>query len=178
MENEFIEDVFLVADETGRLSVKTELSGILREIDYIAYRQTDFNKQGLFLRSADGRHIESLGDCNDGYLYIRYTDDRGGHRREEDKITVRLTVAMALPNSKQALQAGLLIQDYIEGYKSKFGHTGSFSEIRSNPVKVWQEETNLGEDKIRNDIALLSFDFDLAYSAPDSCNISSFQFDC
>lgn len=178
METDFIEDVLLVADESGRLSVKPELSGILREVDYVAYRQTDFNKQGTFLRSADGRHIESLGDCNEGYLYIRYTNDTGAHRRQEDKVIVRLTVAMALPNSKQALQAGLLIQDYIEGYKSKFGHSGNFSELRSNPVKVWQEETGLGEDKIRNDVALVSFDFDLAYSAPNSCNISSFEFDC
>lgn len=178
MEQLYIEDVFFVANEQGRLSIKPELSGILREVDYIAYRQTDFNKQGMFLRSGEGRHIESLGDCNDGYLYVRYTDDRGGHKRIDDKVVVRLTVAMALPNSKQALQAGLLIQDYIDGYKSKHGHSGNFSEVRSNPVKVWQEETELGEDKVRGDVALIAFDFDLAYSAPDSCNISSFEFNC
>lgn len=168
MEKEFIEEVFLLNGE-----LKQEFRGIFTELEYIGYPYPHRNG-GTYYANAEGRDFKGLGDSNGHYAYIRYQNANGNHKKRDNSVTVGLTMAICVPNCNDAVKAGLLLADYLMEAKAKTGRVLATSTIRSNRVKVWQEETALPAEKVRQDVALVAFDFDLQYGAPNSCKISDF----
>ncbi len=169
-ENDFIKGALL--DEQGK--VLPELHNIFRSIDYVGYAYKHINGATYYM-DASLHSWAGLGDTEGHYAYVRYTRKDGGHQKRENTVSVWLTMALALPNcGAQAVDAGLLLMDFIKEARWHGAKAVQFSQLRSNRVDVWVDETGMSADKVRTDISMIAFDFELQYPAPDACNIQSF----
>ena len=169
-EIDYLQDILFDGDE-----LRKNLLDVIRKVEFVAYRYT--NKDGkYYLNNAFGDEIETVGDTEGNYAYIRYTDSNGNHQMRENTLSVRLTMVVCLPNcGADAIKVGLKLMNFLK--ESKVGNCKvlNLSPLRSNRKEIWVQETNGDAERFRNDLSIIAFDFDLQFSQPNDCDFNDYQ---